>query len=260
MIYLQVLLSFIIAGSWIAVLTLLAERFGSKAGGLIANLPSNIMITLIFITVSHGNVFVKGMVPAIPVGLVIDSVFLVVFILLLNYNLAVSILGSLGCWLLLALFANRIHMETLWINTAIYISITIIAFLVVEYGWKIPAMGRSGKTYTLGQMAIRAAFAGGIVGGVVLISHFVPAYLTGIISTFPAVLFSSMVILAVNQGKTFAQATGKVMILSTSNILVYVLGVAFTYPILGIVAGTIVSFILAFAWVVMLRPVIQRFS
>ena len=78
-------------------------------------------------------------------------------------------------------------------------------------------------------MVIRAAFAGGIVGGVVLISHFVPAYLTGIVSAFPAVLFSSMVILAVNQGKTFAQATGKVMILSSSNIVVYALGVYFTF-------------------------------
>ena len=257
MIYLQVVLSFLIAGSWIAVLTLMAERFGSKAGGLIANLPSNIMITLIFITLSHGNSFVKGMLPAIPVGLLIDSVFLVVFILLLNYNLIISMLGSLGCWLVLAVLANRIQLDSLWINIANYFIITIVAFLFVEYGWKIPAMGKSGKKYTIGQMAIRAGFAGGIVGGVVLISHFVPAYLTGIVSTFPAVLFSSMVILALNQGKAFAQATGKVMILSTSNILVYALGVYYTYPLLGIIGGTIVSFILAFLWVVMLRPIMK---
>ncbi|MBE0647571.1 MAG: hypothetical protein IH596_07300 [Bacteroidales bacterium] len=260
MFYFQVFLSFLIAGSWIAVLTLMAERFGSKAGGLIANLPSNIMITLIFITLSHGNSFVGGMLPAIPVGLVIDSVFLVVFILLLRYNLLVSILGSLGSWILLAILADRIHLDSLWINIVNYFIITIIAFLFVEYGWKIPAMGRSGKKYTLGQMAIRAGFAGGIVGGVVLISHFVPAYLTGIITTFPAVLFSSMVILAVNQGKAFAQATGKVMILSTSNILIYTLAVYYTYPLIGIVWGTIVSFILAFAWVALLRPVMKRFS
>ncbi len=260
MLYFQVLLSFLIAGSWIALLTLMAERFGSKAGGLIANLPSNIMITLIFITISHGTGFVGVMLPAIPVGLLIDSVFLVVFILLLNYNLLISILGSLGCWIILALVANRIQMESLWINIANYFIVTIVAFLFVEYGWKIPAVGRSGKKYTIGQMAIRVAFAGGIVGGVVLISHFVPAYLTGIISTFPAVLFSSMVILAVNQGKAFAQATGKVMILSTSNILVYALAVYYTYPLLGIIGGTIVSFILAFAWVAMLRPVMKRFS
>ena len=260
MIYLQVLLSFVIAGSWIAVLTLLAERFGSKVGGLIANLPSNILIVLIFISLTQGVGFVREMTPAIPVGILIDSIFLVVFVLLLHYNLLISMIGSLATWLVLAIIANRIQMESLWINVAIYFAVTILAFLFVEYGWKIPTMGKSGKKYTLGQMAVRAAFAGGLVGGVVLISHFVPAYLTGIVSAFPAVLFSSMVILALNQGKAFAQATGKVMILSTSNIVIYVLAVYFTYPVLGIIAGTIVSFVIAFLWVVMLRPVMGRFS
>lgn len=260
MFYFQVILSFAIAGSWIAVLTILAERFGSKTGGLIANLPSNILIALIFISLTQGTGFVREMTPAIPVGLTIDSVFLVVFVLLLQYNLVISMLGSLGTWLVLAVVADRVQFESLWINLAMYFAITILAFLFVEYGWKIPALGKSGKRYTLAQMAVRAGFAGGIVGTVVLISHFVPAYLTGIISTFPAVLFSSMVILALNQGKAFAQATGKVMILSTSNIAVYALGVYYTYPLLGIVAGTIVSFALAFLWVVLLRPVMKRFS
>ncbi|MBN1199748.1 MAG: hypothetical protein JXA23_10385 [Bacteroidales bacterium] len=260
MFYLQVLLSFIIAGSWIALLTILAERFGSKVGGLIVNLPSNIMITLIFITLSHGNGFVQGMLPAIPVGLLIDSVFLAVFILLLRFNLIVSMLGSLGSWIVLAIVADRLQMNILWLNVAIYVVATLLIFLIVEYGWKIPAIGKSGKRYSVGQMAVRAGFAGGIVGGVVLISHFVPAYLTGIVSTFPAVLFSSMVILARYQGTEFARATGKVMILSTSNILVYTLAVYFTYPLIGIVAGTILSFILAFGWIVLLRPLMRRFA
>ena len=260
MLYLQVFLSFALAGSWIALLTMLAERFGSKTGGLIANLPSNILIALIFIASTQGVGFVTEMTPAIPIGLMIDSIFLVVFVLLLHYNLLISMVGSLGIWLVLAMVANRMHPESLWFNIAIYFGVTIFAFLFVEYGWKIPATGRSGKRYTLGQMAIRAAFAGGIVGTVVLLSHFVPAYLTGIVSAFPAVLFSSMVILAVNQGKAFAQATGKVMILSTSNIVIYALSVYYTYPLVGITFGTIISFIAAFLWVVLLRPVMKRFS
>jgi len=260
MFYFQVLLSFVVAGSLIAILTLLAERFGSKIGGLITNLPSNILITLIFITLTQGFDFVKGMTPAIPIGMMIDVVFLVVFILLLRYNLFIGIIGSIGTWLVLAFLANRIQMGFLWINVALYFVVTILAFLFVEYGVQVLFMGRSRKRYTLGQIAIRAAFAGGIVGSVVLISGFVPAYLTGIVSTFPAVLFSSMVILAVNQGKGFARATGKIMILASTNIVVYVIGVYYIYPLLGITAGTIVSFLMAFLWVVALRSVIGRFT
>jgi len=258
MILFQVLLSFVIAGTVIALLTLLAERFGSRVGGLIVNLPSNILITLIFITVTQGVTFMQGMVPAIPVGMLIDTFFLVVFIALLRVNLLVSILGSLGCWAALAFLANRIRLESLEYNVLIYMGVTILVYLFVEFSWKIPAVGKSDKRYTTRQMAVRAIFAGGIVGSVVLLSHYVPAYLTGIVSTFPAVLFSTMVILAIARGKAFARATGKIMIISSTNIVIYALGVYYTYPLLGIVAGTILSFMAAFLWILGMRGVMAR--
>ena len=256
-IVLQVLLSFGLAGSVIALLTLLAERFGSRVGGLITNLPSNILITLIFITLTRGMVFMQGMIPAVPIGMLIDALFLVVFILLLRYNLTLSILGSVTTWLILAYVANLIEAGNLWINTLIYMAGSLFAFLVVDLGWKIPAVGRSTKRYTLLQMTLRAIFAGTIVGGVVLIAHFVPPYLTGIVSTFPAVLFSSMVILAVARGKEFARATGKIMIIASTNIVIYALGVYYTYPTIGIIWGTVISFAVAFLWIVGMKKGIE---
>lgn len=247
---LQVLLSFVLAGSVIALLTLLAERFGSRVGGLITNLPSNILITLIFITLTRGMDFMHGMIPAVPVGMFIDMIFLIIFMLLLRYGLWLSIVGSVLSWLVLAYVANLIEARNLWLNTMTYMGATLVAFLVIELGWKIPAIGRSSKRYTMLQLTLRAVFAGTIVGGVVLIAHFVPAYLTGIVSTFPAVLFSSMVILAVARGKEFARATGKIMIISSTNIVVYAIGVYYTYPEIGIIWGTMVSFALAFLWIV----------
>ena len=249
MLFLNIILAFFIAGSFIALLTLLAERFGSTIGGLIANLPSNILITMIFISLTQGNDFMQQMIPAIPVGLLIDTFFLVVFVLLLKYRLILAILGSLATWLILALVANGIPSHMLWINAGIYLVITFAVWFWAEHRVEIPAMGRSGKRYTTAQMIIRATFAGTIVGGVVAISHFVPAYLTGIVSTFPAVLFSSMVILSVNQGKEFARATGKVMILSTTNIAIYTISVYFTFPLIGAAAGTLVSVFLSVLWV-----------
>ena len=256
--YLHVILSIFLAGGLIALLTLLAEKFGSRVGGLITNLPSNILITMIFIALTHGTGFVKLMVPAIPVGMLIDTFFLVAFILLLKYNLVVAMTGSLATWLVLAYYADRIGSGNLWVNVAVYFSLTILTWLLMEKKLHIPAAGKSGKRYTPLQIMIRAAFAGGIVGGVVLVSRLVPAYLTGIVSTFPAVLFSSMVILVVNQGKKFARATGKVMILSSTNIVIYAISVYYFFPLAGIVAGTIISFVLAFTWVLILRIFVTR--
>jgi hypothetical protein len=69
-----------------------------------------------------------------------------------------------------------------------------------------------------------------------------------------------MVILTVTQGVDFARAVGKIMILSSTNIIVYSVGVSLTYPTLGIVPGTVLSFGAAFMWVLLLHPVIQKLS
>jgi len=79
-------------------------------------------------------------------------------------------------------------------------------------------------------------------------------------STFPAVLLSTMVILIINQGIPFARATGKILILSSSNIIVYGIVVYFTFPALGIALGTAVSFAASLIWVLALRPVSDLLS
>lgn len=250
---LNVLLSFLLAGSLIALLTLLAERLGSKTGGLIANLPSNILITMIFITLTHGVGFIRQMIPAIPIGMLVDTFFLLAFIILLKYGLAAAIGGSLFCWFILTLSAAVLQVKVLWINLAVYFVLTGLVFVWARYRLRIPPAGRVSKRYTGPQILMRAAFAGGIVGGVVLVSHYVPAYLTGIVSTFPAVLLSTMVILSVVQGREFARAIGFIMILSSTNIVIYAVSVYLTFPVLGIEAGTAVSFAAAFLWVLILK-------
>ncbi len=256
----RVVLSFLVAGFWIALVTLLAERLGSRLGGLFTNLPSNILISLIFIASANGIPFVVGMTPAIPVGMLIDTVFLVVLMVFLKYGLWQSLSASLAIWVLLAWVANRFPLYGLWSSVLLYAAGTGILFLVAEKGMHIPAVAGSGKRYSASQVALRAMLAGGIVSGVVLASHFVPPYLTGIISTFPAVLLSTMLILTLNRGAAFARATGKILILSSSNIIIYGLAVYITFPAYGIALGTLFSFLVALAWVLLLMPVTEVIS
>jgi len=250
----RVILSFLIAGSWIALVTLLAERLGSRLGGLFANLPSNVLISLIFIAVSKDIPFVTAMMPAVPVGMLIDTAFLIVLVVFLKSGLAAGLVMSLGSWLLLALLAGLLPSSNLWLNVGVYIAGALAIFLAAEKWLRIPSAPGSGKRYTVSQIVLRAVFAGTIVAGVVLVSHFVPPYFTGIISTFPAVLLSTMVILVKNRGTDFARATGKILILSSSNIVVYGVAVYYTFPAFGIIFGTLISFIIAFLFILLLRP------
>lgn len=255
---LKVSISFFIAGFWIAFATLLAERLGSKIGGLITNLPSNILISLFFIAVINGTSFVIDAIPGIPIGMAIDTLFLCVFIVFLRFGLGLSTVMSLCTWFALAITATSLNYDNLVFNVLFYIIITIVSFIILEKLMNIPSKEKFIKNYTKIQIILRALFAGSIVASVIIISKIFDPYIIGIFSTFPAVLLSTMIILVLNQNREFAQATGKILILSSSNIVIYGLAVSFTYPKFGILFGTILSFIVAFLWIWLFLPIVQK--
>jgi hypothetical protein len=257
---LKVVLSFLIAGTWIGGATLLAERLGSRVGGLVINLPSTILIALLFVALVHDPVFAARATRAVPVGMTIDTLFLAVFIITVRAGLRVALPLSLATWFALALLASLIQGVTFSFGVGLYLTVTLLIWYGLERVLHIPARERQARRYTPAAVLIRVLFAGGVVSGTVLLSRVVGTWWTGLFSTFPAVMLSSMCILTVVQGPDFARATGKVMIPASTNILVYAGLVALTYPVLGLVAGTIVSFLVAAGWVALLHPVIQRIS
>ena len=112
--------------------------------------------------------------------------------------------------------------------------------------------------FSYSQILIRAFFAGSVVVSIILLSEILPPYFVGVFSTFPAVLMTSMVILAVNQGNTFAQATGKILLVSSTNIVIFTSSLVITYPIFDIYFGTLVSFIISGIWILCLHPIVIR--
>ncbi|MCU0614911.1 MAG: hypothetical protein MUD09_07470 [Desulfobacterales bacterium] len=124
----------------------------------------------------------------------------------------------------------------------------------------IPSAEKSGKRYSPGQIMLRALFAGALVAGVILAARVVPPYWVGILATFPAVLLPTMIILTRNQNAAFARATGKILVLSSTNIVVFGVAVYYTFPVVGIVGGALISFLCSFCWVWLFMPIVRKFS
>jgi len=257
---LKILVSFVAAGVWIGAATLIAERLGSKKGGLISNLPSTVLIALVFVALIKNTRFAAEATDAVPMGMLIDTLFLFIFIILLKTGLFKTIIISLFTWIILAFFVRQIHSSNIVLNIIFYLLVVIITFVILEYKFNIPPKEKSRKKISTSSLLMRAVFAGSVVAGTTLLSTFAGTYWVGLFSTFPAVMLSTMVILSLSQGPDFARAVGKVMILSSTNIIAYSLGVNITYPLLGIALGTIVSFLLSFFWILLLRPFIQKIS
>ncbi len=256
----QVLLSFSIAGSWIAFSSLVAERLGTKVGGLIANLPANLLISLLFVTFVRDVNYVTQAVLAVPAGLINTTIFLLVFVLCLRWGLLAASLVSLLTWFVNALLLNHIGQINLLIGILCYVVFVLLAVIALEKILPDTDVKALQKYYSTWQMAGRAVFSGSVVAAVVVISKFSPPYFTGIFATFPAMLFTTLFILARSQGAGFVRSVGKVLVLTTSNLLIYALAVYFTYPQFGVVYGTLISYLASVVWVLSLFPLVKRLA
>lgn len=254
----QLILSVVIAGVWIGGVTLLSERLGSRLGGMISNLPSTILVSLLFIGITQSPEFAAQSTVTVPLGMTISTLFLFAFILLIPFGLGWALAGSITTWVGFAILSSFFQDTGRLTWTIVYFAVAIGSWLIAERVLKIQSAPKTGRRYTWWQILIRAAFAGSVVGTAVLIGRSGSAFWTGIFSTFPAVMLSSMVILTLSAGPAFARALGKIMLLASTNIIIYGHFAGLFFPRIGLAWGSIISFIIATLWVWLLKPLFDR--
>lgn len=253
------MLSFAIAGSWIAGATLLGERLGSKKAGLITNLPSNIVVSLLFMAMTAGPDYAASSTRGVPVGMAIDTLFVLVFIAFVEKGLWRALAAALGVWILAAWCAVMLLPQPgLWTAIGLYALTALLCFAVAEWGLGIKPAARRPVAFSWKVVLVRALFAGSVVAGAVSIAQVAPPYMTGVLATFPAVLTSTLVILTKSQGPGFARATGKILILSSSNIIIYAAVAGLSFVPLGPWLGTLLAFAAALLYVALLGRLIAR--
>jgi hypothetical protein len=251
-------MSFLVAGLWISVATFLAERLGSKLGGIISNLPSNIVVSLAFISINKGEAFASESARAVPLGMAIDIIFLFVFMAMLRRGIVAAILVSLSTWFTCAFLTAIAPRIGFVVGTTLFVIASLSCFFAAEFVLKIRSVPKRDTSFKATTLVIRAVFAGSVVSAAVASSNLVPPYLTGIVATFPAVLLSTMAILSVSQKADFTRATGKILLLSSSNIIVYAFVAQACFVAFGWAFGTLASFLSSIAWVAALRPLLLK--
>jgi hypothetical protein len=256
--YQQVLLSVLVAGVWITSTTVISERLGSKLGGMISNLPSTILVSLLFIGITQGTDFAARASVTVPLGMTLCTLFLFVFIILVPRSLPLALVAGLATWAGFAILSSFFQGSGRVVWTVLYFVVSITTYLVAEKVIRIPSAPKTQRKHSPYKIIIRALFAGGVVGSAVIASSTGNAFWTGLFATFPAVMLSSMVILTLSAGHHFARALGKIMLLASTNIVVYGFCAGYFFPIIGLTWGTIASYAVAATWVAVLKPLFDK--
>ncbi len=248
-----------LAGVWVSGATLFAERLGSKKAGLITNLPSNIVLSLIFMALTSGPSYAAQTTRGIPIGMAIDTIFVLAFILALRWGLWAALAISFSVWATAAfIFVQLLPPFGTLGSLLFYAAVLAICYVLADRRMAIRMVPRKPTQFSWKQLAIRGLFAGTVVAGAVTVAQFAPPYMTGIVATFPAVLSTTLVILTLGQGRDFARATGKILIVTSSNIIVYAAVVGATFEHLGPWIGSALAFCASLAYIAILSRVVAK--
>ncbi len=255
--------SFLIGGAWVVLSTVIAERYGTKLGGIITGFPSTAAFGLFFIAWTQTENIAVQATSIIPSMNLVNTLFILLLLTLVivGFNSLIAVLFSLSLWAILGFFLFLIKIDFFWSSAIVYLAAMILTYYIIEKKMKIKSKINSKFNYTLSLLLMRGLFGGFVVAFAVVMAKIGGPYLGGLFSMFPALYLSTFIIAYKTHGKTFATALMKTAVFGAINIIVYSAIVKYSYPLFGIWLGTLASFSgsIVFAYIVY-KFVIARMS
>ncbi len=240
-------LSFLAGSLWVTLTTLSAERFGSKVGGLIGGLPSTVVIALFFIGYTQSSQVASQATTVMPLAQGLNGLFIITFMVLIQYGLWRSLLGALLVWLIQSTLLFFLDIQSFMVSLVSWLGLLCFCYLVLEKWMKIPSHAKLSVTYPPSQLIWRALFGGTIIALAVLMGKLGGPLPGGIFGSFPAMFLSTLVITYRSGGADFSRSVGKSLLISgLINVPLYEIAVRYLYPVMGLIPGTIVALLFSF--------------
>ena len=243
---LKLFLSFIIGGVWITFSTVIAERFGSKLGGVLAGLPSTIIISLFFIGWTQSPIIASKATTVVPIIMGIDAIFVVVYALLINKKFYVALCFALLFWAVSSFILALVGFDSFLISLIGLVVFVVLSYYILEKRHSFPSESSKYTKYTAPILLIRGILSGSIIAFAVIIAKIAGPLVGGMFSAFPAVMLSTMIITYYSSGPKFSLAVLKIITVSGPvNVVAYAISVRFLYSSVGLLWGTVLSFIVS---------------
>ncbi len=239
-IVLQSVFPFILSALIVVVITMVAEKYGTKVGGILGTIPSTIIIAFVFIAISQGVIFASKAAAVVPAELGINVIFLLLFALFAHRSTILAFVVSLAAWSFLSALLLVFNATNILLSIVIYVLCFALSFTLLEKVVHVPSQGKVTVHYTPMKIALRGLLAGIIITISVLLSN-VSDVLSGIFSVFPAILSSTML-----------------MIFGISSVGVYATVIHILYPLYGIAIGTVVAFCISVLFTLLLFSVRKK--
>ena len=245
----QLIVSFIVGGSLIAIISFAAERVNKTIAGIIVAFPSTVALGFFFLAWTISPDAVAKIVPSTLIPLGLSILFAAIYPYIAEFvekftekkslQIIISFFVSIGFWFALAIPVVIYKFDNLILGIIGFFILIITAHLLLKrknYEKTITIK------YTIGQKISRAIFVGFIIFLVVLFGKILNPFWGGMLSMFPA-SFTSVVLIIhwYYNAKSIFPIMQKAAIGSLS-LLVYTIVAMYSFPEFGFVIGTLVAY------------------
>ena len=258
-VFFQIIIPFFLSAIVVILITVIAEKYGTKVGGILGTLPSTIVIAFLFIALNEGERFASQAAAVVPAELGINVIFLFVFALLIHRSTLVAFVGTFTVWSILSASLVFFNMENIFISVSCYLLAVVFAFFILEKRKRIRSAAKRNIHYTFTKIMFRGILAGIVIAIAVYLSNF-GSVISGIFSVFPAILSSTMLISVREHGPDFAAGMAKSMLLGLSSVATYATIIHFLYPLYGIMIGSIIAYAFSFCVTLLIFTLRKKIS
>lgn len=243
----KLVIGFVAGGVWISATTVFAERLGTKVGGLVAGLPSTVVLSMFFIGWTQGPQQAYQSTTAFPAAFSVLSLFLLISAVTISHGIARALIISFSVWLALESIIILWHPSDYGLASLIW----LVMFLLTTWAmWSLlqlkPLPGRKPVT-SFNQMIVRSIFSGAVIVMSVVASKLGGPVWGSVFSGFPAVFTASLVITYYSSGPEFSRSMTLPMLVSAMvNCMVFVTILRYTVQSLGILFACLVGYLASF--------------
>jgi uncharacterized membrane protein (GlpM family) len=240
----RMLISFVLGGCFVSLVAFIAQRAGSRWGGVIGGFPSVGLVTLVFLGAVEGPAFAARAAFMIPFGIACYGAFLTAYVFLFSRGTSffLSVVAASAIWICLAsaVFHGVPHT---WIGClSVYGCGVVLAYIALFRVLRVPEIAGQKIPIRIAQIALRAVGAGAGVAIPVLVSSVAGPSLGGVAAMFPAATLATITIAYLADGQPLSLALARPLFVSTMlNLLVFSFAVQLSYPTLGVFLGTLAS-------------------
>lgn len=241
----------IFAGLVAILVTVAIEKFGGFIGGVLGTVPSTIIPAAAGVYALEGDESLTASMSVVPIGMLINGVFLGVWIILPKYiasdrlKLPITVVSSLLTWAILALFSLIIAREvtggTISEMTLGMIGLVLLAILAIMFNLSNRAAPKGMNKVPIIILSIRGIAAGLAIAACLVLAEIGLPFVAGLASAFPAIFLTSMVALWLSQGPQVPQGAAAPMMLGGASVSVYALLAMWSLPSFGIFIGSIIA-------------------